>query len=239
MHSLLRHPSEIDLQGYRHKSEAEIARMTPRDRVDEFAQEQAKHKYDFLDDQWVVIEKHIWRDGLTALPRIIEIINDYDQHAKKHKAERFDAMWMLLEDLDNHVIRLRGAEEGRLAMRALENAIQRMRAAGYSEGDNERNDSWRFELALISLKEAKTINGLDRAIRETFRLEYKIVLSDTELLEFSNYLVLRNAEYPSWSKTNYIRDFTRTSDAGYPLRIYVMQPKSFYEAYLKFKKAKG
>jgi hypothetical protein len=46
--------------------------MTPAQRVDEYAEEQAHHKYDFLDNQGHLIGKYILRDGLAALPRMIE-----------------------------------------------------------------------------------------------------------------------------------------------------------------------
>src|SRR5881227_3294960 len=64
---------------YYHKSEAELAAMTPSQRVDEYADEQAYHKYDLLaDHQYELIHKYIVQDGLKALPHMIEIINEYD-----------------------------------------------------------------------------------------------------------------------------------------------------------------
>lgn len=71
-------PLAAGAQPYRHKSEAEIARMTPAGRVDEYAEEQARHKYDTSDEQFELIEKYIWRDGLAALPRMIEVMDEYD-----------------------------------------------------------------------------------------------------------------------------------------------------------------
>ena len=46
---------------YRHKTEAEITAMTPAERVDEYADEQAFHKYEFLDQQHELISKYILR----------------------------------------------------------------------------------------------------------------------------------------------------------------------------------
>jgi len=228
----------------KHQSEAEIARMTPAQRVEEYAEEQAYHKYDFLDDHGHLIEKYILRDGLAALPRMIEIMDEYDptraSGKRGHKGERFDAMWMLLGDLDNHVVRLRGSEEGRRAMEAFERAIQRMRAANYGQPDqHEWAEHGRFDLGAMEIEEAKGINSTDRAIRDTFRLEYKTLLSKEDLLAFSNFLVARDPTYPSWSETNYFRDYTQINEAGYPLWVYTMKkPARFYEAYLEFKKTK-
>ncbi len=229
---------------YKHKSEAEIARMTPAQRVDEYAEEQAYHKYDFLDEQGKLIEKYIWRDGLAALPRMIEIMDEYDptriSGKRGHKGERFDAMWMLLSDLDNHVVRLRGSEKGRRAMDALERAINRMRAAGYGKEDQQEwARSGRFESAVARLERAKGTNYIDDAIRDTLRLEYKVMLFDAELLAFSNFMATHYPEYPGWSETNYFRDPTQINKAGVPSRVRTMKkPERFYDAYLEFKRTK-
>jgi hypothetical protein len=86
-------------------------------------------------------------------------------------------------------------------MEALERAINRMRAAGYGQEDqHEWEQHGRFNLALMNLKESKGISLTDQAIRDTFRLEYKILLSDEELLAFSNFMAARYPQYPSWSE---------------------------------------
>ena len=229
---------------YKHKSEAEIAQLTPAQRVDEYAEEQAHHKYDVLDEHSELIAKYILRDGLKILPRTIEIMNEYDPtHASGksgNKGERFDAMWMLLGNLDENIIRLRGKEDGKRALEALERAIVRMKAADYGQPDQhdwERHG--RFELAVSTLEETKGINETDEAIKDTFRLEYKILLSNLELLAFSNFLTAQYPEYPSSSETNYFRDYTQINEAGNPLWVRTLKkPKCYYEAYLEFKKTK-
>jgi len=232
----------IAMQKYKHKSEAEIARMTPAQRVEEYAEELVHHKYDVLDDQGELIEKFIWHDGLKALPRMIEIMDEYDPTRaagrRGHRGERFDAMWMLLADLDRHVVRLRGWEQGQRAMEALERAIHRMGTAGYGKkGQHDWERHGRFDLAVMRLEDAKGINSTDDAIKDTLRLEYKVLLSKEELLAFSNYLVARDPTYPAWSKTNRFRDYTQINDAGNPLWVHTMKkPERFYEAYLEFKK---
>lgn len=237
-------PTVLSAQRYRHKSEAAIARMTPAQRVDEWVNEEVYHRYDVLDDQSELITKYLLRDGLAALPRMIEIMEEYDPtrfpEGKDRRGERFDAVWMMLGTIDDHAVRLRGSAEGRRAIAALERAINRMRAAGYGKEDqHEWEQHGRFDLALMNLEEAKGIGFADDAIRETFRLEYKIRLSDEELLAFSNFLVSIDPTYPSWSGTNYFRDYTQINEAGYPLWVRTMKkPERFYQAYLEFKKAK-
>lgn len=138
----------IQAEAYKHKTEAELARMTPAQRVDEYADEQAYHKYDVLDKQWMLIHRYIMRDGLAALPRMIEIIDEYDptrpSGKRGHKGERFDAMWMLLDDLDNHVIRVmsdrrRSACDGRARTRYQTDARGGLWAAGSTRLGAERS----------------------------------------------------------------------------------------------------
>ena len=45
---------------YKHKSEAEIAQMTPAQRVDEYADEETYHNFRFDDEQPALIRKYIW-----------------------------------------------------------------------------------------------------------------------------------------------------------------------------------
>jgi hypothetical protein len=228
----------------RHKPEAEIARMTPAQRVDEWVDEDVRHRYDTDDEYGDLIHKYLMRDGLAALPRTIEIIEEYDptrfREGKGRRGERFDACWGLLADIDRKVVRLRASVEGRRAMGALERAIDRMRAAGYGRKEqHEWEQHGRFNLALMYLKEAEGVGHADRAIRDTFWVRHKIEMSDEELLAFGNFLAARDPAYPSWSETDFIKDYTRFNEAGNPLQRYVMKkPERFYEAYLDFKKTR-
>ena len=229
---------------YKHKSEAEIARMTPAQRVDEWVNEQVHHRYDLDDDHEDLIKKYILRDGLAALPRMIEIMDEYDptrfREGKGRRGERFDACCLMFSYLDRQAVRLRASEGGRRAMAALESANNRMRAAGYGRRDqHEWHQHGRFELAVTYLEEAKGINLTDEAIRDTLWVRHKIQMSDGELLAFCNFLVARDPTYPSWSEKDFIKDNTRVNEAGNPLQRHVMRkPERFYEAYLEFKKTK-
>jgi hypothetical protein len=229
---------------YRHRSEAEIAAMTPAQRVDEYANEQEYHKYNASDAQHGLISKYLRRDGLKALPRIIEILDGYNPGGvtgqSETNGERFDAMWMLLGEIDDHVVRLRVSSKGRQAMDALERSINRMRTAGYGRNDkHEWAQHGRFELASIVLREARGLNSTDAAIQDTFRVNYKIRLSNRQLLAFTNSLVAGDPSYPSWSETDYVKDYSRVNSAGNPAQVYVMkEPDRFYQVYLRFKKDK-
>jgi hypothetical protein len=226
----------------KHKSEAEIINMTPAARVDEWVNEEVGHQYDLDDDHNDLIRKFVLRDGTKALPRLIEIMDEYDpsNRGQKKKGERFDAAFLMLSFIDRQAVRLRGSEEGRLAMKALERGIQRMRSAGFARKDGRAWD-WvpdgRFEQAEADLEEAKGIGLTDEAIRETFRIKFNLVVSDAELLEFSNFLVARYPDYPSWSEKDRINDPVRLNKTGSPLQVRVLKdPARFYEAYSEFAK---
>jgi hypothetical protein len=237
-------PWALPAQWYRHKSEAEIARMTPARRVEEWVNEQVHHRYDLDDDHEDLIKKYVLRDGLAALPRMIEIMGEYDPtrfpEGEGRRGERFDACWLMLGYIDRRAVRLRASESGRRALAALESAVKRMRAAGYGRKDqHEWPQHGRFELAATYLEEAKGVNHTDEAIRDTFWVRHKIRMSDEELLAFSNFLVARDPTYPSWSDQDFIKDYTRINEAGNPFQRHVMKkPERFYEAYLEFMKTK-
>ncbi|HKO62723.1 MAG TPA: hypothetical protein VJV03_16275 [Pyrinomonadaceae bacterium] len=225
---------------YKHKTESQLAGMTSAQRVEEYANEQAHHKYDFLDEQSRLILKYIRQDGRKALPPMVLIIDQYDPTTvttSNKNGERFDAMWMLLGDLDSYVIRVRATDEGRTAIDRLQNAINRM-----NNSTSAVNDHWategRLKLATKTLEDANGIGFADRTVRDTFWIQYKVQLSDEELLKFSNFLVARDPNYPSWSQTDFIKDFSRINDSGNPLQVYVMKnPSPFYNEYLEFKKS--
>jgi hypothetical protein len=234
-------PAALPAPAYKHKSPSEIARMTPAQRVDEWVNEQVRHRYDLDDEQSDVIKKYVLRDGPASLPRIIEMIDEYDpargSGRRGHKGERFDACFQLLGYIDNLSVRLRASEEGRRAMDALERAINRMSAAGFHQDQAGWPKGGRIEVASITLRQATGINDTDEAIRNTLRLEYKIRLADAELLEFSNFLVARHAEYPGWSERDFIFTIDENGKRLPGLVLKKVQP--FYEAYLEFKKVNG
>lgn len=237
-------PFAAHAKKYKHKSEAEIKALTPAQRVDEWVNEQVHHRFNVSDRHRDLLRKHIMPDGLKALPRLIQIMDEYDptkfREGKGRRGERFDACWLMLGYIDDFAIRLRGSEEGRSAINALERAIERMRQAGYGQPDQQEwEQHGRFNLALLTLDEAGGINEKDKDIRGTFRFNYKISLSDTELLRFSNFLTSNYPEYPSWSEIDLIKDSSQLNGVGVPVQIGVLRkPERFYKAYLEFEETK-
>ena len=215
--------------------------MTPAKRVDTLVEEHFHHRYDVLDEQADLIQKYILLDGTKALPRLIDHLNEYDPSRpngnKETKYWRFEAVIFMLQTMDNFAFRLRTSEEGRRATEALERSLERMRRAGFAAKDNPYNHI--FTMVENQIKQEKGINNKDEVIQDTFRLIYKIKLSDVELLDFINYLTEQYPEYPSWSKSSGVEDNTQLNAAGTSVIINVLKkPERYYEAYMEFKKTK-
>lgn len=231
----------------KHLSETKIAKMTPEKRVDEYIDEHFHHRWDVLDEQSDLIEKYILIDGTKALPRIIERMSRYDPSLPNGntttKYWKFEACWFLLNTMDVTTFRLRSTEEGRRAIDTLEKSVERMRSAGFTVDDiddrEKHSDHGIFVMVGNDVKEMKGVNGKDESIKQAFRILYKVKLSDSEILDFSNYLTEHYPDYPSWSKMKEVKDETQVNSAGYSLQFHiVVKPERYYETYLEFKKKK-
>jgi hypothetical protein len=231
-------PEDTYAQFRVHKSETEVARMTPEQRVEEACQEYARHGLSDSDYE-DLLEKYIGRDGLKAVPYLAKVIEAYDptrpEGATKEKNARSDAAEGFLGYIDSNVVRMRTSEEGRTAIEAMRALLKRMRAAHFdtSERDDERN---RYDLVVKSLKEIEGINACDEAIRNSLRLRHKISLSDQELLDLTNYVISQDPYYPTWSERGEYKDLNQHNEAGNPIWYVIMkEPERFYNAYLEYK----
>jgi hypothetical protein len=217
-------------KNYRPKSEAALASMTPRQLLDERVKSnpESYDTYSEMADYEDLISKYIHKAGVEALPVLTEYMNAYEpQSASECDGLRFAIVQRTVHDLDRFEFRLRGVKEGQRAIDAFERAIERMEKVnkGVSEYRN------------LFLRHLKGANGFDRAIRDTFWVRNKIEMSDSELLEFSNFLTARDPTYPSWSDKDFIKDYSRINEAGNPSQVHILKkPERFYEAYSKFKK---
>lgn len=145
--------------------------------------------------------------------------------------------------MDVTAFRLRSSKEGRRAIDALEKSVERMRAAGFAVDDidnaEKHSDNNIFIEVGNEVRNMKGINSKDQSIQQAFRILNKIKLSDSEMLDFSNYLTERYPDYPSWSKMKMVKDETQINSAGNPLQFHIVEsPERYYEIYLEFKKTK-
>ena len=227
--------------GSGHKSEAEIARMTPEQRVEEYCKEYVRHSYwhRAYDD---LLEDSIMRDGLNGLPALVRIINEYDPTRREGRSRERNAgsyaAQGLLSMMDHNLVRLRAVDDGRTAVDALSRLCQRMKTAKFdtAEDEGESSRQARYEGTVSALKDLRGISDYDEAIRDSLALRYKIHLSDDDLLSFTNSLMAKDAYYPTWSKTETYKDRTRINKAGYPAQyLIVKDAEPFYKAYLQYK----
>lgn len=132
---------------YKHKSEAEIAAMTPAQRIDEMVSEQLYHMLSLSDETADIINDYIHKDGVKILPISTEYLNDYDPghpDCEDRKGMRFFVAGAYLGDLDSTVIRLRASTEGRLAIDALERGLGRMKSEGFDKIAHSLNGRFRI-----------------------------------------------------------------------------------------------
>lgn len=210
---------------YTHKSEAEIARMTPAQRIDEEISE-GDHSWDIKDNQQLLIRKYRRKDGLKGWSHLIELINGYNP--KRPRVTGFYNAMMIADKIDGRDVRLRASSEGKSVIEAIERLSARRRADGKSDESIE-----------MVLESANGVNEADRAIRDTLWVKYRIKMSDSELLEFSNYLVKNDPTYPSWSERKLIMDYSRKNEWGNPLQVFIMtKPTRYYQLHRAFKKQK-
>ena len=221
---------------YKHKSEAEISRMTPVEKVDEYCLDEAIHGGHLSTDSYTdLLVKNIYQDGLKSLPRIGQIIDEYRPSKVGGRGDkdflRYQTANFLLGGIDSNVIRIRGYKEGKEAINAVKRSVERMKAMEKSASSNSAYEMQRR----IGLSETyiKLLEGLslsDRCIKDTFKLTYGIELSEKELLDFVNYLVSFDPTYPAWSQKG---------KSTINIRNCVYQtPERFFTAYNEFKKHK-
>jgi hypothetical protein len=227
-----------------HKSEAEISRMTPEQRVHEYCDEY--HRHSLWDSDYIdLLSQYIRRDGVKSLPAIVQIMDEFDPTNSKGKSnkkkDRASAAGTLLSEIDGRLIRLRAFPEGRAAIEALRREVQRMLAAHFDTADvmsGEGSDRYRYEICVSSLEDMEGLNLFDMALQDTLRIRHKQNLSKKEMLAFVEYLISQEPKYPSWCPRplEHFRDFSDLNEAGYPRQYHLIKNmEPFYNAYLKYK----
>jgi hypothetical protein len=206
------------IKNYKHKTEAEIARMTPEQLIDEEIKER-DHMTNTADKQGVLIRKYRVLDGVKGYRRLVELI---DSHNPKRLRDPAGDAVRIANDIDENSVRLRASSEGRQIIAAIERLASRSP-----------------ESAATILDDLKGANFTDEAVRDTLRMKYRINLSDTELLAFVNYLVQHHPTYPRWSSRYSVRDDSTKNEHGIgALRIIMKLPGLYRQAYLEFERSK-
>lgn len=207
---------------FKHKSEAEIAAMSPEEKMDQMVLEQMFHVPAFDDDNYSLLHLYIINDGIKILPKAIEYMNEYDpnvQECKERSNARLLTAAMYIDIVDSAKFRIRAVENGRVAINALEQAIERRRK---SRLDADNYDG-RGNLLSVFLDGLKGLTIKDGLIKESLEKQYNIKMSEAELIEFTNFLISLDPAYPSWTKVLGWAEMTKAESDLY------------YRAYQKFK----
>lgn len=210
---------------FEHKSQAEIAAMSPEEKMDQMVLEQMFHAPWDDDANYHQLHLLIIGDGVKILPTAIEYLNEYDPNARECQARnnaRLLTAAMYIDNVDSGVFRIRAVENGRLAIQALEQAIERRHKA---RPDKDEYDS-RGNLLSVLLRKIKGRCIKDGLIKKTLEDRYKIKMSEEELMEFVEYLISIDPAYPSWTK---ILGWAEMTEA---------EADRYHQAYLQFKKPK-
>ena len=227
-------------QFYHHKSEADLARMTPEQRADEYCDEYVHHG-PVHSDYRALMRKYINLHAIRAGVRLAEIVNRYDPtvrgRSSRENGDRAYEAGFLLQMMDSNVVRLRASAEGRVALESMERLSDRMRAAHFDSEVNDHRNRSRYELLTSNLlKELEGVNYCDQAIENTLRLRYNIHFSEGELIRFVDFLIAEDPYYPAWSGREEYKDLTQRNEAGNPIWYLIMKkPEPFYKAYVQFK----
>jgi len=225
-------------QFYHHKSEADLARMTPEQRAEEFCNEYARHGlYDLQYGE--LLDRYVFLEPLRVAAQLAKIIDAYDPGNKSRSREKADRAYeagILVTSIDERAIRLRASAEGRAAIQAMKRLSQNMLAAHFDKDEDNDQNRRRYELQISFIEEVEGVNNCDHAIENTLRLRYKIHFSEGELRRFVDYLITADPLYPGWSGREEYKDLTQRNEAGNPIWYLIMKkPEPFYKAYVQFK----
>ena len=226
--------SQITAQvSYQHKTENEIAALSPTERVNEYLKERDYHapfdpvgKENDGRDQSVLIKDYIRKDGAKALPALANIANSYQptRSGVSEQGGRFEEVFFLAEDIDNVAIRIRATEEGRAAIKVFADVLNRMKEAGYDDETHKWNKIYLAYMDKLKTMKGERISFTDGHIQDTLRIKHNINVSDEEMVKFAKYLTSLTPIYPSQCEIRFP-----------PPPLICKDSEEFYKAYLKFK----
>ena len=189
---------------FRHKSEAEIAQMTPSQRVIEYCEDYVYHGSHFPNDYTKLLGQSLFKDGIKTFPQIIRIFDEFDPAKMKYgfdeNFKKYEAAYFLLGDFEAGLFRIRGLDEGKAIIEALRRSIERMRSENYKNDKPVGDEMWRrYSLMYYNLQSLNELSFGDSCVKSTLTGNYGIHLTEKELLELVNYLIVRDPHYPAWS----------------------------------------
>ena len=222
---------------YRHKSEAEIAKMTPEQRVEEACKEHTHHLTRIPDDQMTMIGRFLDQDGMKVLVPATKIIKELDptipRQSSEEKYRKFEAAAWIILGVDSSHRRIRTTDEGRQAILVIKQVSENLRTMLYKkETGKEGNLPYYYAEAGSCLKELEGVNRTDGIIQTTLERKYKIKLSEKELAAFSEFLVSQDPTYPAWSEGECIMEpLSNPISRRMQCILVFKKPEPFFQSY--------
>lgn len=208
-------------KNYRHKTDVELARMTPEELIDEDSKHWNYHVG--LMDEYGMFKLNSYSEkiGVAIIPVLSKIAIEFrSRPLSKCQQERFFNAFAIAADVDEQTVRLRSSEQGRTAIRAAYEAVRAMKEAGLGK----TTEYTMFPFGLHLLDQVYGTNDNDNSMRELLASEYSIKLSEEEFVRFVEFLTSQDPTYPSWTpRIDMSRDFRKNK-------------KKYHDAYLEFKK---
>ena len=188
--------------------------MTPSQRVGEYCDDYVYHASHFPNEYTKFFDQLLAKDGVKVFPQIIRILDEFDPAKMTYGFDkhfkRYEAVQLLLLDIDSNFFRVRGVEEGRNAIAASVRASERMVARNNKYNKPATDERWRHvHLSLNFLELLKGVNLSDQCVKDTLKVKYEVDLTEKELLDFVNYLIAHNPQYPSSSEREHSRSGKR------------------------------
>lgn len=209
-------------ENYRLKTDAELSAMSPAELIAEKVRSQMYPVADHLDYAFSTIGKIVRKNPVKYMPALTEIADNYNpDNASQCERLRFFVAYKTASDIDEMMIRLRGTREGLSTIEALEGALRRMKELGFDNSHHIRRVD--YDTYLQYFRILRGISSFDKIIRETLRTKKNVDMSDEELLEFSNFLVVLDPTYPVWSET-----------VEYQGHTVLKKPERYFKAFFKF-----
>lgn len=190
-------PIECGNPDFEHKSETEIKAMSPEEKMDEMVLEQMFHAPWDNDESYKNLHLALIEDAENIIPRAIEFLDEYDPEilvCKDRNNARLLTAAIYLDTIDSAKIRIRGIEDGRTAIKALEHAIERRQRI-----ISEKDFDGRQNLLNSLLKGIKGRTIKDGLIQKTLNERYKLKISEEELDRFIEFLIDLDPSYPAWT----------------------------------------
>jgi hypothetical protein len=210
-------------KNYRHKTDAELKRMSPEQLADESTNEWIYHAS--LMDQYgmFTINSYTEKIGVEIVPVLTDVAKKFASRPRSDcLQERFFTVFAIASDVDEQVVRLRSSADGRDAISAAVAAVKAMLDAGLA--DDRAHPYNKSHFGLYLLESVRGINEEDQAIRELLGSEYRVQFSNQSFAEFVEFLIANYPTYPSWTpRVNQARDLRPDK-------------KKYHDAYLKFNK---